>query len=57
MADSDIKCSRCNRPISKERLEALPYTTICIICAIADDIPPRTASLEPDPDAPHPRGW
>lgn len=26
-------CERCGRPIGEERLEALPYATLCIECA------------------------
>jgi RNA polymerase-binding transcription factor DksA len=26
-------CQVCNEPISKERLEALPYSNMCIKCA------------------------
>jgi DnaK suppressor protein len=25
-------CSRCKRPIAQERLEAMPYVTLCIEC-------------------------
>lgn len=27
------KCERCDRDISRERLEAVPYATLCIECA------------------------
>jgi RNA polymerase-binding protein DksA len=27
-------CSQCDRPINPERLEALPYTSTCIECAV-----------------------
>lgn len=26
------KCARCDRPIAEERLEAMPYATLCIEC-------------------------
>lgn len=29
-------CERCGRPIGAERLEALPYTALCIACARAE---------------------
>lgn len=29
------KCERCNRVISRQRLDALPYTRLCISCARA----------------------
>ena len=25
-------CGRCGKPISEERLEAMPYATLCIEC-------------------------
>lgn len=33
--DTDVYnvCSTCSKPISPQRLEALPYTTTCISCA------------------------
>jgi RNA polymerase-binding transcription factor DksA len=51
------KCSVCGNDISEARLEALPDTTMCVVCASKKDQPMRTATLKPDPDAPHPRGW
>lgn len=30
-------CERCGRPIGAERLEALPYATLCIECARAEE--------------------
>jgi RNA polymerase-binding transcription factor DksA len=27
------RCERCEKPISKERLNALPYTSLCVDCA------------------------
>jgi RNA polymerase-binding transcription factor DksA len=51
------KCVQCGELIAQVRLEALPMATLCIKCASKNDQSPRTATLEPDPDAPHPRGW
>lgn len=51
------KCEQCGQPIAQARLEALPDATRCIDCAKKDDQPMRQAFLEPDSDAPHPRGW
>lgn len=33
------KCDRCNAVIDRERLEALPYATLCIGCARSTDNP------------------
>ena len=49
-------CAVCNSPIPPERLEAVPDAMMCVKCASGFD-KPYTASLKPDPDAPHPRGW
>lgn len=50
-------CAKCNLPIPEVRLEVLPDATMCVRCAEKFGPPPRTAKLEVDPDAPHPRGW
>jgi RNA polymerase-binding protein DksA len=31
------RCEECNRPISRERLEAIPYARYCLKCAQARD--------------------
>ena len=31
------ECKRCRRPIEKERLEVLPFTSLCITCAKESD--------------------
>lgn len=49
-------CVKCGVEIPEARLEAKPDATMCVKCASKHDRP-YTASLEPDPDAPHPRGW
>lgn len=30
-------CSRCGQPIAEERLEAMPYATLCIACKRAEE--------------------
>lgn len=37
------RCSNCGRPIGEERLEALPYTQLCIDCAERASAPDRLA--------------
>jgi hypothetical protein len=49
-------CVVCGVEIPEARLEAKPDATMCVKCAAKGD-KPYTASLAPDPDAPHPRGW
>jgi len=36
------KCDVCGREISRERLEAVPYTTLCLECKRGDEQIPRT---------------
>lgn len=36
-------CERCGRPIGEGRLEALPYATLCIECARAEQAGPDRA--------------
>ncbi len=31
-------CQQCGQPIRKERLQALPYTSLCVQCAQNEDI-------------------
>lgn len=50
-------CTKCHLPIPPVRLEVLPDATMCVKCAEKFGQQPRTASFEPDPDAPRPRGW
>lgn len=49
-------CVGCGLEIPEARLEAKPDATMCVKCATKND-KPYTATLSPDPDAPHPRGW
>lgn len=49
-------CVVCGLEIPLARLEAKPDATMCVKCASKND-KPYTATLAPDPDAPHPRGW
>lgn len=49
-------CVVCGLEIPMARLEAKPDATMCVKCASKND-KPYTATLAPDPDAPHPRGW
>jgi ribosomal protein L40E len=49
-------CVKCGAEIPQARLEAKPDATMCVKCATKND-KPYTATLAPDPDAPHPRGW
>lgn len=49
-------CTKCGIEIPEARLEAKPDATMCVRCAEKFDRP-YTATLTPDPDAPHPRGW
>ena len=51
------KCVICKNDIGEARLEVLPDAIICVVCASKNDQPMRRATLKPDPDAPHPRGW
>lgn len=41
-------CERCGKPIKEERLEAVPYTTLCIECKKEEEKPddPRSRPLE-----------
>ncbi|HHW02948.1 MAG TPA: conjugal transfer protein TraR [Thermoanaerobacterales bacterium] len=43
-------CERCGKPIDEERLEAVPYTTLCIECKKEEEKPddPRSRPLEED---------
>jgi RNA polymerase-binding transcription factor DksA len=50
-------CNKCHLLIPEVRLEVLPDATMCVKCAEKFGQQPRSARLEPDPDAPHPRGW
>lgn len=34
------RCRQCNRPIARDRLEALPYTPYCIACAESGPVEP-----------------
>jgi len=43
-------CERCGKPIDEERLEAVPYTTLCVECKKEEEKPddPRSRPLEED---------
>lgn len=43
-------CERCGKPIDEERLEAVPYTTLCLECKKEEEKPedPRSRPLEED---------
>ncbi|HEY8596976.1 MAG TPA: TraR/DksA C4-type zinc finger protein [Thermomicrobiales bacterium] len=38
-------CARCGKAINPERLEALPFVTLCIDCQTLEDETPRPAAL------------
>lgn len=39
------KCESCGRDIGSERLQAIPFTALCIDCARADQETPRSQNL------------
>jgi RNA polymerase-binding transcription factor DksA len=50
--DTFGKCQACGRPISKARLEAIPYTRFCVKCAAANDATPQVNLNEGRPQSP-----
>jgi RNA polymerase-binding transcription factor DksA len=46
------KCEQCGRAIAKARLEAIPYTRFCVICAESNDATPQVNLNEGRPNSP-----
>jgi RNA polymerase-binding transcription factor DksA len=45
-------CEACEKPIGKERLEAIPYTRYCVKCAETHDVTPQVSLDEGRPHSP-----
>ncbi len=45
-------CEACEKPIAKERLEAIPYTRYCVKCAETNDLTPQVSIDDGRPHSP-----
>ncbi|MDA8096588.1 MAG: TraR/DksA C4-type zinc finger protein [Clostridia bacterium] len=50
-------CDHCGAEINMERLEAIPYTTMCMACKAGEEIRDKTGSRRPLEEEVFPRPW